>query len=77
MSSNVFFKRNKIKINNIFPNINLSKNFDINDIKPLPLAKKNDLTFFDSIKYQFDAIKTKGSACITTKRLEKFCVRVI
>ena len=45
MSSNVFFKKNKIKINNIFKNINLSKNFDINDIKPLPLAKKMILLF--------------------------------
>ena len=35
-------------------------------------AKKNDLTFFDSIKYREDAIKTKASACLTTSKISNF-----
>ncbi len=71
MSSNVFFKKLKVKLKNIFSDIK-GENFTINAIKPLHLAKKNDLTFFDSIRYQNSAQKTKGSACITTKKLEQY-----
>ena len=70
MSSNFFFKKKKLKIKEVFPNIALEKNFLINDIKPLQQAKKNDLSFFDSIKYKNDASKTQAGACITTKKLE-------
>ncbi len=38
-------------------------------------AKKNDLTFFDSIKYKSYALKTNASACLTSKKLEKFLPR--
>ena len=72
MSSNFFFKKKNVKINKIFPNIRFKKNFIINDVKPLQLAKKNDLTFFDSIKYKSEALKTKASACITTDQLATF-----
>ena len=41
-------------------------------INPLNLAQKNDLTFFDSINYKSEASMTKGGACITTEKLEKF-----
>ena len=67
-----FFKKKKYKIKNIFPNKNLKKNFSISNIRPLHLAGKSDLTFFDSIKYRFLAEKTKAEACITTKKLERF-----
>ncbi len=70
MSSNFFFKKKTVKLKEIFPNI--VNSFIVNDVKPLHLAKKNDLTFFDSIRYKSLAIKTKGSACITTKQLEKY-----
>ena len=70
MISNSFFKKKIIKIKKIFPNI--SKDFIINDIKPLQVAKKNDLTFLDSIKYKSNAKLTKASACITTKSLKNF-----
>ena len=54
MNLNSFFK--KIKINDIFQKINFDKNLFINNVKPLHLANKNDLTFFDP-KYKPDAIK--------------------
>ena len=72
MKSNFFFGKKKCKFKDIFPKIKIKKNFLINDIKPLHLAKKNDLTFFDSLKYKSHALKTKGSACITTKQLENY-----
>jgi UDP-3-O-[3-hydroxymyristoyl] glucosamine N-acyltransferase len=71
MNLNFFTKKN-IKINKIFPDINFKKNFIINDVKPLYLAKKDDLTFFDSIKYKSDISKTKALVCITTNKLKNF-----
>ena len=70
MSSNFFFKKKNIKLSSLFGGI--KNDFIIKDVKPLKLAKKGDLTFFDSIKYKSDAIDTIGSACITTSSLEKF-----
>ena len=35
-------------------------------------AKKNDLTFFDSLKYKSIAQNTKASICITTEKLKNF-----
>ena len=70
MNSNFFFKKKKIKINEIFPNLKLKKNFIVENIRPLKLAKQGDVTFFDNIKYRAEADNTKASACITTKKLE-------
>jgi len=39
------------------------------DIKDLVTAKKNDITFFHSRKYEKLALKTKASFCITTQNL--------
>ena len=72
MNSNSFFLKKKIKIKKIFPKIRIKENFILNSITSLELAKKNDLTFFDSIKYKLFAEKTKASVCITTLKLEKF-----
>ena len=72
MSSNLFFKKKKIKINSILNSNYIKKNFIIEDVKPLNTAKKNDLSFFDSVKYRIQAEKTKAGACITTQKLEKF-----
>ncbi len=77
MNSNFFFKKKNIKINKLYPNINLKKNFIINDIKPLGLAKGKDISFFDSIKYKSLALKTRAGVCITTKELEKFLPKSI
>ena len=65
-----FFKKNKIPINKLFPSNKFKKNILINDVKPLYLAKKNDLTFFDSIKYKTQASNTKAGFCLTTDRLK-------
>ncbi len=72
MSSNIFFKKKNIKIKKIFPNYKIKDNFEINSIKPLLLAKKNDVTFFDSVKYKNDVYKTKAKYCIVSNKLEKF-----
>ena len=71
MSKNIFFKKKNINIKDLYPKIN-SKNFLINDIKPLDQAKNNDVTFLDSIKYSLIAKKTKAKLCITTDKLKKY-----
>jgi UDP-3-O-[3-hydroxymyristoyl] glucosamine N-acyltransferase len=72
MISNIFFKKKNIKINKIFPKINFKNNFTVNSVKPLKFAKKNDISFLDSIKYKADALNTKSCVCLTTKKLERF-----
>ena len=72
MQKNIFFKKKNIKIRTIYPTKNIKKNFLINDIQPLEKAKINDVTFLDSSKYALAASKTKGSLCITTKKLQNF-----
>ncbi len=76
MNSN-FFKKKKLHINKIFPNIRFKDNIKINDFKTLNLANKNDLTFFDSIKYKDQAKTTKAGLCITTSKLESFLPQTI
>ncbi len=70
MNSNFFFKKKNYKLSKIFISSKLKKDFIVNDIKPLYSAKKNDITFFESIRYKDQAIKTKAGACITTEKLE-------
>ncbi len=72
MKSNLFFLKRNLNINKIFSKFKLDKNFKVNDVKPLQIAKKNDLSFFESPKYKLFANTTKCGACITTKELEKF-----
>ena len=76
MNSN-FFSKKKLKIKDLFKNISTKDNFTINGIKPLHNAKKNDITFFDTIKYKLLANSTKASVCITTDKLEKFLPKKI
>ena len=77
MNSNFFFKKKKLKVEQIFPKLSFKKNIIINDIKPLHIAKNNDLTFFESVKYKDQAIKTNAFACITTEKLEKLLPKKI
>ncbi len=72
MSSNLFFIKKKLKLNFIFKSNHSKKNFIVEDVKPLEIANKNDLSFFDSIKYRIQAENTKAGACITTEKLEQF-----
>jgi UDP-3-O-[3-hydroxymyristoyl] glucosamine N-acyltransferase len=67
-----FFKKKNINLKKLFPKIIIKKDLIIVDIKPLHLATSKDLTFFDSIKYKFEASRTKASTCITTLKLSKF-----
>ena len=71
MKSFCFFKKKKIKLKNLFPKSKIHKDFLVNSIKPLNLAGKNDLTFFDKSKYSLQASCTKAEACITTENLKK------
>ena len=72
MSSNFFFEKKNIKLKKLFPKNQFKQDFIIKNIQPLSLAKKNEITFFDSISYKEEASKTKASACITTDKLKKF-----
>ena len=65
-----FFKKGPFNVDELIPNI--KNKLKIKNIKILKLAKKNDLSFFDSIKYKDQAIKTKAGACITTAKLKSF-----
>ena len=72
MDSNFFFKKKNLKVKKIFTNLKSTKDFYVNSVKPLHLANKKDITFFDSIKYKNDALSTKGGICITTETLKKY-----
>ncbi len=69
MISNFFLKK-KIKAKSLFPGHKIKNNFEIESVKPLHLASKNDLTFFDSIRYKSSANNTKARLCITTDKLK-------
>ena len=71
MHANIFFKKKNIKARKLFPKNNI-KDFQIDEIKPLHLSNKNDLTFFDSIKYLSFAKQTKAGICITTEKLAQY-----
>ena len=58
-----------------FFSIKIKKNFIVENIRPLNLAKQGDVTFFDNIKYKAEADNTKASACITTKNLRAFYLK--
>ena len=66
----MFKKKNKFK--KIISNLKINEDYYINDVKPLQFAKKNDLTFFDSINYKADALSTKSKTCITSEKLQKY-----
>ena len=69
---NPFFKKKKsIKFNKILSSLNLKKrkiNYDLEDIKEINAASKNDITFFHSIKYLDALKKTKSRFIITNKK---------
>ena len=50
-------------------NNNLLNGYEIHDIKDLVTAKKKDISFFHSKKYESVASKTNASFCVTTKKL--------
>ena len=72
MESNIFFKKKNINLKKLFPNNKFKEDFSVNSIKPLILAEKKDITFFDSLKYKNDIDKTRALFCITSEKLKKF-----
>ncbi len=72
MSLNFFLKKKNIYLKDLFQKQNIKNNFKIINVKPLDSAEKNDLSFFDSIKYKDKAFNTKAGACLTTHKLEKY-----
>ena len=72
MGSNLFFIKKPIKLSKIFSPSKVKRDFKINDIKSLKFAKKNDLSFFDNVKYKEDAIGTQSGACLTNEKLSKY-----
>ena len=71
MDNPFFKKKNNVKINDILSLLNLDKqkvNYRVNDIKELETAKKNDITFFNSIKYLELIKKTQSRLVITSKK---------
>ena len=72
MSLIFFFKKKRKTFKDLFPKIEIKKNFKVENIKPLHKAGKGDISFFDSINYKEFAKKTKASACITNEKIEKF-----
>ena len=67
-----FFEKKSYKIADLFPKTKFKNNKIVSNIKSLKYAKKNELTFFDSIKYKSLALNTQASFCLTTNNLEKF-----
>ena len=45
MDSNLFFKKNKLKVKKLFPKIKINQDFYVDSIKPLHLAKKKTSLF--------------------------------
>ncbi len=71
MSNPFFKKRNNIKINNILSVLNkrrLKVNYNVNDIKEIAEASRNDITFLHSIKYLKFIKQTKSKIIITSKK---------
>jgi UDP-3-O-[3-hydroxymyristoyl] glucosamine N-acyltransferase len=73
MSKNIFFKnKGPFSILELFPNLKNKNNLIIKNINSLDNSIKDDLTFFDSIKYKSNAHNTKALFCITTEKLKKY-----
>ena len=66
-----FFEKNLYEQVNYFSSY-FKKDNTIKNVKTLNIAEKNDLTFFESIKYKDLAKKTKSNYCLTNKNLAKF-----
>ena len=88
MSDNLFFKnKGPFSIKKIIETCGcreysgLKVTIKINNITDLFRAKKNDITLLNSIKYKKDSLKSKATACITTKGLAKYlpekCLKII
>ena len=71
MSLNFFLKKKNIYLKDLFQKQNIKNNFKIINVKPLDSAEKNDLSFFDSIKYK-DMAFVQSWRMFDNNKLEKF-----
>ena len=69
MVSSNFFLKKKFYNSDLFPKKKFKKKIKLNSIKPLGIASKLDLSFYDSKRYENLAKNTKASCCITTESL--------
>ena len=87
MSDNFFFKnKGPFSIKKIVETcggelpLEVDSNIKIQNIIDLFRAKENEITFFNSIKYKEKSLKSKATACITskdlTKSLPKNCIKI-
>ncbi len=72
MKSIFFFKKKKVTLKKLFPENKILKDLNIDNVRPLAQAQKNDITFFDKSNYSSEAQITKAGACITTENLKKY-----
>jgi UDP-3-O-[3-hydroxymyristoyl] glucosamine N-acyltransferase len=82
MNENIFFKNEgPYFLADLFENLRANKDTKIFDVKSLKNASNNDLSFYDSIKYNQFAQNTKAKFCLTTKKLKnhlpKQCTPII
>ena len=87
MPTNHFFdKKGPFPLNEIIQAIGYGEdlpsktNFKIHGLESLDRAKENDITFLNSTRYKDLSLKTKASACITSKNFSKFlpdkCIKI-
>ena len=88
MSCNFFFKnKGPFSIKKIVDKCagevhsGLVSNIKIYNIIDLFRAKENDITFLNSIKFKEKSLKSKATACITSRKLTKYlpenCIKII
>ena len=82
--SEIFFfvPKGPFYLNDLLDELSDKKNtLKISDIKTLDKATNKDITFFNSINYKSDAMKTDAGACVTTKNLEEYlpkkCIKIL
>ena len=83
--SNPFFKKNdNIKLKDILKILKIKKNYSnikINDIRDLSDAKKNDISFFNNIKY-FEKLKKSNVKFVISSekyfsKIKEYCEPII
>ena len=72
LENNFFESKGPFILKELFDKKHTEKKTKIADVKTLNQAKKNDITFFDSLNYKDFASTTNAGFCITTKKLKEY-----
>ena len=72
MKSNLFFKKQEFKLKQTFSRNYLKNDFVVNEARPLIVAEKHDISFFDSIKYKDDAKKQRQALVLQLTNFKIF-----